>query len=96
MIHDVVSAKHRGGYKIEVTFDDGRSGAIDFSDYPAKGGVFRKSRDMEFFLTFKVNCELGVIEWGGEIDVAPETLYSQATGAPLPDWMGESEELTNK
>lgn len=25
--------------------------------------------------------------WGAEIDIAPETLYSLATGESLPEWM---------
>ncbi|MCJ7546961.1 MAG: DUF2442 domain-containing protein [Deltaproteobacteria bacterium] len=38
MIHDVVSASYKGEYKIEVTFDDGKGGVVDFSKYLAKGG----------------------------------------------------------
>lgn len=87
MIHDVVSAVYKGGYRIEVTFDDGKSGVVDFSRYLARGGVFERFRDIEFFRRFRVNPELGVLTWDNEIDVAPETLYSEATGAPLPTWM---------
>jgi len=39
-----------------------------------------------------VNEELGVLTWGDEIDIAPEVLYSEATGSPLPRWMIEEEE----
>jgi len=90
MIHDVVSAVYKGGYRIEVTFDDGKSGVVDFSRYLARGGVFERFRDIEFFRRFTVNPELGVLTWDNEIDVAPETLYSEATGAPLPGWMEEA------
>ena len=31
MIHDVVKAEYIDGYRIKVTFDDGREGAVDFS-----------------------------------------------------------------
>ncbi len=31
MLKDVVSAVYKGGYKIEVTFDDGVTGVVDFS-----------------------------------------------------------------
>lgn len=34
-----------------------------------------------------MDWELGVLSWGGDIDIAPESLYSRATGEPLPDWM---------
>ena len=87
MIHDVVSAVYKGGYKIELTFDDGKRGTVDFSEYLARGGVFERFRDMNFFKNFRVNEELGVLAWGDDIDLAPETLYAKATGCPLPDWM---------
>lgn len=87
MIHDVEKAEYLDGYRIKVTFDDGRDGIVDFSSYLNVGGVFERFRDMEFFKGFFVGRELGVLSWGGEIDVAPETLYSRVTGEPLPDWM---------
>jgi hypothetical protein len=87
MIHDVVSAAYQGSYRIEVTFDDGKQGIVDFTPYLKRGGVFKRFRDLTFFREFRVNEELGTLTWGDEIDVAPETLYAEATGAPLPDWM---------
>ena len=49
--------------------------------------VFKRFRDLTFFREFIVDEELGTLTWGDEIDIAPETLYAEATGAPLPDWM---------
>lgn len=87
MIHDVVSACYKGDYKIEVTFDDGKRGVVDFSKYRLKGGVFERFKDIDFFRNFSVNRELGALTWQDGIDIAPETLYSEATGSPLPDWI---------
>jgi len=87
MIHDLVFASYRTEYKIDVRFDDGKSGTVDFSGFLEKGGVFGRFRDITFFRNFRVNKELGVLTWQDEIDIAPETLYSEATGAPLPPWM---------
>ena len=88
MIHDVVKAEYLGNYRIEVCFDDGRHGVVDFAKYLDKGGVFARFRDLDFFRQFGINRELGVLTWGdGIIDVAPEVLYSEATGTPLPTWM---------
>ena len=87
MLHDVISAQYHGEYKIKVKFDDNSEGIADFSGYLKKGGVFEKFRDIEFFKSFDINRELGVITWNGEIDIAPETLYAQVTKSPLPDWM---------
>jgi hypothetical protein len=87
MIHDVVSATYQGSYRIELTFDDGKRGIVDFTPYLKRGGVFKRFRDLTFFREFRVNEEFGTLTWGDEIDIAPETLYAKATGAPLPDWM---------
>jgi len=97
MIHDVVSAVYRGGYKIEVTFDDGEKGVIDFSKYLRRGGVFERFKDMDFFRGFTINQELGILTWQDEIDIAPETLYADATGKPLPSWAKKKvKSLANK
>ncbi len=87
MIHDVVSASYKGEYRIEVTFDDGKRGVVDFSKYLDRGGVFDRFKDIRFFKNFEINQELGVLTWEDEIDIAPETLYAEATGTPLPDWI---------
>jgi hypothetical protein len=96
MIHDIVSAKHKGEYRIEVVFDDGRQGIVDFSAYAARGGVFARFRDMAFFRDFHINAELGVLAWGDDLDIAPETLYAHATGGPLPAWMTEEKLSANQ
>jgi hypothetical protein len=85
--YDVVRAQYRGDYRIEVEFENGRRGVVDFSEYLDEGGVFSRFSDIEYFRRFRVNEELGALCWGDEIDIAPETLYAKATGEPLPDWM---------
>ena len=87
MLHDVVSAVYRGAYLIELEFDDGQRGTVDFARYLERRGVFERLQDLEYFRTFTVNRELGVLTWGDEIDIAPETLYAEATGTGLPAWM---------
>jgi Protein of unknown function (DUF2442) len=94
MIHDVVAAEYRGGYLIELEFDDGKRGVVDFSKYLDKGGVFERFKDMEFFRGFSVDDELGILTWGNEVDVAPETLYAEATGSGLPSWTEIDEDQT--
>ena len=97
MLHDVVSAIYRGDYLIEIEFDDGQRGTVDFSKYLERRGVFERFRDLDFFQSFSINKELGVLTWGNEIDIAPETLYAEATGTALPAWMKPVEESqTNK
>jgi hypothetical protein len=96
MAPDVVSATYKGKYRIEITFEDGKKGTVDFSKYLDKGGVFSRFRDINFFKSFKVNSELGVLSWRDEVDIAPETLYSEATGVSLPNWMKEDEAFGRK
>jgi len=87
MVPDVVSAIHKGKYRLEIVFQDGKTGVVDFEKYIKEGGVFAKLRDLNAFLSFFINPELGILAWPGDIDIAPETLYSEATGEPLPQWM---------
>lgn len=94
MLHDVVKASYQDGYRIELEFDDGQKGVVDFSRYVERGGVFERFRDIEFFRRFSVNTEFGTLTWGDDIDVAPETLYAEATGTGLPAWMNPAREPT--
>jgi hypothetical protein len=87
MYYDAVSAEYLENYKLKIWFADGKSGIVDFTLYIRKGGIFGKLADLENFKRFTVNQELGVITWDGEIDIAPETLYSEATQEPLPQWV---------
>ena len=87
MYYDVKSAEYCGDYKIRVSFEDGKSGVVDFRSYLQKGGVFEKFRDINFFRNFCIHKEIRVLTWEDDIDVAPETLYSAATNSPLPQWM---------
>lgn len=96
MYVDVVTAKYLGDYRIELVFENGKAGIVDFRKFIDKGGVFARLGDLDYFKAFRVNQELGVITWDDEIDVAPEVLYSEATREPLPLWMEEQAEYDAK
>ncbi|MEW6738620.1 MAG: DUF2442 domain-containing protein [Nitrospirota bacterium] len=87
MYYDVLEARHIEGYKLELVFEDGKKGIVDLSGYPQKGGVFSRLADIEYFKQFFVNKEIGTLCWPDGLDIAPETLYHEATGEPLPAWM---------
>jgi hypothetical protein len=93
MTHDIIDAVYKGDYLIEVFFDNGKRGIVDFSRYLKRSGVFRKFRSMEYFRSFQINKELGVLTWSDELDIAPETLYAEATGDRLPSWMEKQENI---
>jgi len=86
-MHDLIEAKYIDGYTLELLFENGRKGVYDFSSYLNKGGVFGRLSDPLYFKRFYVNKELGVLCWPDGLDIAPETLYHEVTGEPLPAWM---------
>lgn len=38
MLVDVVAAKHLGNYELEIEFEDGAKGIVDFTQYLDRGG----------------------------------------------------------
>jgi len=78
---DITSAEYVEEYKIRVSFRDGSSGTVDLKSLVEKGGVFSDLADIEAFKAFSIDPEWHVLSWQqGRIDVAPETIYEQATG----------------
>lgn len=96
MYYDVVGVKYLEGYRLEVVFENGKKGTVDLQAYIKKGGVFSRFSDIEYFKKVYVNTELGVLCWPDGVDIAPETLYSEATGEPLPAWTTPETDLVEK
>lgn len=92
MFHDATNVKYIDGYRLEVEFDTGEKGIIDLGDLSKEGGIFSRFSDIEYFKQVYINKELCVLTWPGDIDLAPETIYSMATGKPLPEWMEVEDE----
>lgn len=86
MNYDVTAAEYLEGYKIKLTFENGKSGVVDFQSYTERSGLFAKLADSDYFKAFTVNADIGTLTWNDELDVAPDTLYAKATGEPLPNW----------
>jgi len=85
MMPRIVSVKNLEGFVLELTFNTGESGLIDFSGDRAKfHGVLSPLRNLDFFAQVKVDPDSGTLIWPGELDLDPDVLYSRATGAPLP------------
>ena len=92
MYYDVVSVKYIEGYKLELEFITGEKGIVDLS-YIKRNGVFTRFNDMDYFK--RVYIHEDVLTWPpGDIDIAPETIYSMATGKPLPESPEEKEKST--
>ena len=80
MYYSMVSAEYVDGYRICVGFEDGHSGVADLEPYIRRGGVFAPLAELGFFQQFKINRDFGVLCWGDEIDIAPESIYEQVVG----------------
>lgn len=85
-MYDIVNARYLRDYIIRIEFENGRMGEVDFKEYLDKGPVFNRFRDMEYFKTFSVNSETGVLCWPDGVDIDPLILYHKATGEQLPSW----------
>ena len=82
MFFDIIDAEYLSDYKLKIKFEDGSQGEADLSEYPEENTVFKSFFDIDFFKDFRI--EYGTLVWGnGEIDIAPETLYTLATGKPV-------------
>ena len=71
----VIRAEYIDDYRIRVTFNDGTSGPVDFSQW-LKGPVFQPLRDVDYFRRFFLDG--GTVSWPNGADIAPETLYEAA------------------
>jgi len=92
---DIINLEYLGGYRLQLTFLSGEMGDVDLSKYASYGGVFFRFANLDYFR--QVYIDHGVLTWPEDVDIAPETIYSMATGKPLPDWMeAESDDTVIK
>lgn len=78
MYFDITDAKYSRDYQLNLHFADGSSGTVNFSKYIEEGTIFAKLKDLDVFKSFGI--KYGTIVWGEDLDIAPETLYVEATG----------------
>jgi hypothetical protein len=82
MLFEVTGARYVKDYEIELHFEDGASGTVDLEHHMEHGTILEQLRDKDLFQNFKV--EYGTVTWkNGELDIAPETLYTEATGREI-------------
>lgn len=74
-LNEVTRIEYRSGYTFLISFDDGVSGVVDFSEYLNRGPVFAPLQDLDFFR--KARIEGGTIVWPNGADIAPESLYEK-------------------
>jgi hypothetical protein len=72
MYQAVIKVQPLENYNLLLTFKNGEEGVFDMNPYLALD-VFKPLQDTTIFNTVKVSFD--TIEWCGEIDIDPETLY---------------------
>ena len=76
LVH-IVGVTVIGAHELRLLFEDGTVGDVAFGDEEWHG-VFAPLRDPELFAQVRVDPQAGTIVWPGELDVAPEALYTEA------------------
>ena len=77
MYWDVVEVKPEPHYCLFVRFKDGQAGRVHLREEDLTG-VLAPLRDAQFFEQVFIDC--GAVAWPGEIDLAPDAMYSQIVG----------------
>lgn len=72
MYQAVIKVQPLENYNLLLTFKNGEEGVFDMKPYLALE-IFKPLQDTTIFNTVKVSFD--TIEWCGEIDIDPETLY---------------------
>jgi len=75
---DVTSARHLGGHRLWLRFEDGVEGEVDLSR-SLRGPVFEPLRDPAFFAKFFI--DLGTVNWPNGADFAQQALYRRVKAA---------------
>ncbi|MCB2262126.1 MAG: DUF2442 domain-containing protein [Candidatus Thiosymbion ectosymbiont of Robbea hypermnestra] len=76
MFLHITNARYVEGYKVEVSFNNGRKGIADLSD-ALEGPMFEPLRNCSIFSALTVDRELETIVWPNGADLAPEYIYFQ-------------------
>jgi len=71
----VTKAEYREGFQIQLTFNDGTTGTVDFREW-LKGPIFEPLRAVAYFRRFFLDG--GTVSWPNGADIAPETLHAAA------------------
>ena len=76
MFLHVSNAKYLDEYKVEISFNNGKSGIADLADIPKrKSRIFNSLKDISIFSQLHVDSDIETIVWPNGVDLAPEYLY---------------------
>jgi Protein of unknown function (DUF2442) len=75
---EIIEARIVKDYTVELVFDDLKKGLVDLRKYLGRG-IFKALLNQKKFRQMKVDAELGTICWPNGADIAPDTLYLEAS-----------------
>jgi len=78
-LHSVVAAEPLEGYDVLVSFDNGFRGVFN-CEYLTRDPYWRKLKSPAFFRQVRAEC--GTLCWPEDIDVAPESVWADASRNP--------------
>jgi hypothetical protein len=70
----VTDAKHVGGYRLWMSFNDGTSGEVDLSGQ-LQGEIFEPLRDLHLFRQVRFDPEMDTVVWPNGANLDPEFLH---------------------
>ena len=73
----IAEIKPRHNYTLWLRYDDGVDGTVDLSHLVGRG-VFAAWNDPAMFFKARIT-ESGAVEWPGEIDLCPDSLYMRVS-----------------
>jgi hypothetical protein len=73
----IVAVKPLSGFRLELQFDNSEGGIVDLSSLVGRG-VFAAWNKPGVFERVSVTSQ-GAVEWPGEIDLCPDSLYLRLT-----------------
>ena len=76
MLHRVIDARHAGGHRVWLRFEDGLSGELDLSS-ELWGTMFEPLKDVATFSKLRVDADLDTITWPNGADLSPQWLYEE-------------------
>ena len=79
----IVEATPVEDYRLFLRFDDGTSGIVDLSSIVGVG-VFCNWTSPGIFQQVRIN-EFGGVEWPGNLDLCPDSLFLKLTGKSPED-----------
>ena len=79
-----IAVKALDGFRIWVKFSDSAEGEVDLSHLRQIGGVFESWDDRAAFENTRIS-DSGNYIWIGELDICPDPLYQEITGATIPE-----------